>query len=108
MRRLWMDLGEFGDLINPADPCAQWQDHGLGLLRTILHSAGVVTEIASTRSCESWGEVAMCLQGVDMLLMNVRSYSHHMAHQTAKLFKSLNPDGLCLVGGMHATVSLPD
>ena len=103
-----MDLGDFGALINPTDPGLEWHDHGVGLLRTILHQAGVMTEIASTRNCESWGEVAMALYGFDMLLMNVRSYNFPIAHQTARLYKSINPRGICIVGGMHATVSVKE
>ena len=41
-KRLWLDLGDLGDLVNPAGPHEQWQDHGLGLLRTILHQNGVI------------------------------------------------------------------
>ena len=47
-RRLWLDLGDLGDLVNPAGPHEQWQDHGLGLLRTILHQNGLQTDLAST------------------------------------------------------------
>lgn len=43
-RRLWLDLGDLGDLVNPAGPHEQWQDHGLGLLRTILKNNGIETE----------------------------------------------------------------
>jgi len=50
-KRLWLDLGDLGDLVNPAGPHEQWQDHGLGLLRTILHQNGVMTALASTRAC---------------------------------------------------------
>ena len=31
---VWLDLGDLGDLVNPDGPHEQWQDHGLGLLRT--------------------------------------------------------------------------
>ena len=34
---VWIDLGDLGDLVHPDGPHEQWQDHGLGLLRTILH-----------------------------------------------------------------------
>ena len=71
--RLWLDLGDLGDLVNPAGPHEQWQDHGLGLLRTILHQNGVMTDMFSTRQCTSWDEVKERLAGYEMLIMNVRS-----------------------------------
>lgn len=104
---LWLDLGDLGDLVNPAGPHEQWQDHGLGLLRTILHQNGVMTDLASTRACRTWDEVRKKLTGYDMLLMNVRSYTFPVAYRAAKLFKEVNPKGLVLAGGMHATVA-PD
>jgi anaerobic magnesium-protoporphyrin IX monomethyl ester cyclase len=107
-RRLWLDLGDLGDLVNPAGPHEQWQDHGLGLLRTILHQAGVDTDLASTRACTSWDQVRKKLAGCDMLIMNVRSYTFPVAYRAAKLFKEVNPDGLVLAGGMHATVALEE
>lgn len=107
-RRLWVDLGELGDLISPRDPGAQWQDHGLGLLRTILHAAGVQTDLVSTRSCTTWLEVEQRLAGYDILIMNVRSYTFPVAWRVARLFKEINPRGLILVGGMHASVALDE
>lgn len=105
---LWLDLGDLGDLVNPAGPHEQWQDHGLGLLRTILHQNGVLTDMFSTRQCESWDEVKKYLAGYEMLIMNVRSYTYPVAYRSAKLFKEVNPQGLVLTGGMHATVSLDE
>jgi radical SAM superfamily enzyme YgiQ (UPF0313 family) len=102
---VWLDLGDLGDLINPAGPHEQWQDHGMGLLRTILHKNGVMTDMFSTRQCETWEEVERKLKGYDMLIMNVRSYTFPMAYRAAKIFKALNPKGLVLAGGMHATVA---
>src|SRR5512143_1416092 len=72
---LWLDLGDLGDLVNPAGPHEQWQDHGLGLLRTILHQNGVITDMFSTRQCTTWDEVKRRLTGYEMLIMNVRSYT---------------------------------
>lgn len=106
-RRLWLDLGDLGDLVNPAGPHEQWQDHGLGLLRTILHQNGVMTDLASTRACKTWEEVRQAVGGYDMLIMNVRSYTFPVAYRSAKIFKEVNPNGLVLTGGMHATVA-PD
>src|SRR6266496_1584362 len=89
--RLWLDLGDLGDLVNPAGPHEQWQDHGLGLLRTILHQAGVMTDMFSTRQCTTWDEVRRKMAGYDMLIMNVRSYTYPVAYRSAKIFKEVNP-----------------
>lgn len=105
---LWLDLGDLGDLVNPAGPHEQWQDHGLGLLRTILHQNGVLTDLFSTRQCTSWDEVKRRLTGYEMLIMNVRSYTFPVAYRAAKLFKEVNPNGLVLTGGMHAPVALDE
>jgi radical SAM superfamily enzyme YgiQ (UPF0313 family) len=105
---LWLDLGDLGDLVNPAGPHEQWQDHGLGLLRTILHQNGVMTDLFSTRQCTTWDEVKRKLAGYDMLIMNVRSYTFPVAYRSAQLFKEVNPHGLILTGGMHATVALDE
>ena len=104
---LWLDLGDLGDLVNPGGPHEQWQDHGLALLRTILHQNGIMTDLASTRAVTSWDELKPQLAGYDMLLMNVRSYTYPPAKKAAQLFKQINPQGKVLVGGMHATVA-PD
>ena len=105
---VWLDLGDLGDLINPDGPHEQWQDHGLGLLRTILHQNGVMTDILSTRAISSWNEVRKALKGYHTLIMNVRSYTYPVALRAAKEFKSVNPHGIVLTGGMHATVSLDE
>ena len=107
-RRVWLDLGDLGDLVNPAGPHEQWQDHGLGLLRTILHQHGLSTDLFSTRQCTTWDEVKRRLRGYDVLIMNVRSYTYPVAYRSAKLFKEVNPNGLVLTGGMHATVALDE
>ena len=72
---LWLDLGDLGDLVHPHGPHEQWQDHGLGLLRTILHQDGVMTDIYSTRLATSWRQVQKNLRGYEVLLLNVRSYT---------------------------------
>ncbi len=104
---LWLDLGDLGDLVNPAGPHEQWQDHGLGLLRTIMHENGLHTDLASTRAITAWDQLARQMKGYRMLLMNVRSYTYPVALKSAQIFKELNPDGVILAGGMHATVA-PD
>jgi anaerobic magnesium-protoporphyrin IX monomethyl ester cyclase len=106
--RLFLDLGDLGDLVNPAGPHEQWQDHGLGLLRTLLHQNGLPTDLFSTRQCTSWDEVKRRLAGYELLIMNVRSYTFPVAYRAAKLFKEVNPNGLVLTGGMHATVALDE
>lgn len=107
IRRVWLDLGDLGDLVNPDGPHEQWQDHGLGLLRTILHQNDLETDLLSTRAVTSWEQLARQLKGYDMLLMNVRSYTFPAALKSAQIFKEINPNGLILAGGMHATVA-PD
>ncbi|HEC23732.1 MAG TPA: B12-binding domain-containing radical SAM protein, partial [Chloroflexi bacterium] len=108
MRRLWLDLGDLGDLVNPAGPHEQWQDHGLGLLRTILHQNGIMTDLASTRAVTSWRQLRKKLRGYDMLIMNIRSYTYPPALKAAQIFKELNPNGIVITGGMHATVALDE
>jgi len=105
---LWLDLGDLGDLVNPRGPHEQWQDHGLGLLRTILHQNGIETDIYSTRLATSWRQVRKALQGYKMLLMNVRSYTFPVALRSAQIFKEENPGGIVIAGGMHATVALDE
>ena len=105
---VWLDLGDLGDLVNPDGPHEQWQDHGLGLLRTILHQNGVMTDILSTRAMTSWKQLRKSLAGYEMMIMNVRSYTFPIAFRAAKIFKEVNPNGIILTGGMHATVSLEE
>jgi anaerobic magnesium-protoporphyrin IX monomethyl ester cyclase len=107
-KRLWLDLGDLGDLVDPNGPHEQWQDHGLGLLRTILHHNGVFTDLLSTRTVTSWRQLKKRLKGYDVLIMNVRSYTYPVALKSARLFKEINPKGLVLTGGMHATVALDE
>jgi radical SAM superfamily enzyme YgiQ (UPF0313 family) len=105
-KRLWLDLGDLGVLVKTGGAHPRWQDHGLGLLRTILHANAVSTDLASTRACTSWDEVRARLRGYDMLLMNVRSYTFPIACEAAQIFKALNPRGLVVTGGIHASVAL--
>lgn len=107
-RRVWLDLGDLGDLVHPSGPHEQWQDHGLGLLRTILHQNGVATDILSTRAVTSWSQLGKRLRGHDVLIMNVRSYTFPVAVKSAQIFKELNPEGVVLTGGLHATVALAE
>ncbi len=107
MKRLFLDLGEYGHLTGAGVPIQQWHDHGQGLIRTILHAAGVETDLASRRLCSNLQHLAPQLRGYDMLLMNVRSYTFPGAAEAARVFKRFNPEGVVLVGGMHAMVDLP-
>ena len=105
---VWLDLGDLGDLVRPDGPHEQWQDHGLGLLRTLLHQNGIMTDLLSTRLVTSWDQLRKQLQGYETLIMNVRSYTYPVALKSAKLFKEINPSGMVLTGGMHATVALDE
>jgi radical SAM superfamily enzyme YgiQ (UPF0313 family) len=105
---LWLDLGDLGDLVKPDGPHEQWQDHGLGLLRTILHNHGIETDLHSTRAFTSWGDLKKELRGYETLIMNVRSYTFPIALKSAQIFKEVNPTGMVLTGGMHATVALDE
>ena len=90
---VWIDLGDLGDLVHPEGPHEQWQDHGLGLLRTILHRNGILTDVVSTRAVTSWDQLAKQLVGYDMALMNVRSYTYPSGRKAAQVFKQVNPNG---------------
>ena len=100
-------MGDLGDLVHPDGPHEQWQDHGLGLLRTIMHREGIQTDLASTRAITNWDQLHKKVQGYDMVIMNVRSYTYPVALRAAQIFKEVNPNGLVIAGGMHATVA-PD
>ncbi len=105
---VWVDLGNLGDLVAPCGPHEQWHDHGLGLLRTILHLNGLLTDVLSTRAVTSWAQLRSQLHGYRTMIMNVRSYSFPHAAHAAKIFKQVNPDGLVLTGGLHASVALEE
>lgn len=63
IKRLWLDLGEAGIFVYPAGAHDRWQDHGLGLLRTILRDKGVETDLFSLRSLKNWEELPKRLAG---------------------------------------------
>lgn len=104
-KRVWLDLGDFGTFHTPYPTTEMWQDHGSGVLRTILHKNGIHTDIVSLRDMRGWDEVAPAIGHYDMLIMNVRSYTFPFARDAAKIFKQCNPSGIVIVGGMHATVA---
>ena len=105
---VWLDLGDLGDLVKPDGPHEQWQDHGLGLLRTILQQNGITTDLLSTRAVTSWDQLRRQLQGYQTMIMNVRSYTFPVARKAAQIFKEVNPNGVALTGGMHATVAVDE
>jgi radical SAM superfamily enzyme YgiQ (UPF0313 family) len=104
----WLDVGDPGAFVRAAGPLERWQDHGLGLLRTIQHQAGVRTDLASVRAFRSWRRLGRRLAGADLLLMNVRSYTFPVARRAAQVFKAVNPRGRVIVGGLHASVALDE
>jgi radical SAM superfamily enzyme YgiQ (UPF0313 family) len=104
-RRVWVDLGDPGAFVSPAGPLERWQDHGLGLLRTVLHQAGVETDVLSVRSLPPGPRLTRQLARYDLVLMNVRSYTFPIAADVARAYKRRRPTGTVLVGGMHATVA---
>jgi len=81
--------------------------------------AGRITAWVSPHDSQSNGVEADCsrrdlcdlddlyarVAGYDQLIMNVRSYTFPFAFQAAKIFKQVNPNGLVITGGMHATVA---
>lgn len=107
VKRLWLDLGDLGVFLRPSSAHDRWQDHGLGLLRTILRGHGIETDLFSLRSLKKWEDLPKHLRGYDQLIMNVRSYTYPFAYKAAKIFKQVNPNGMVITGGMHATVA-PD
>jgi anaerobic magnesium-protoporphyrin IX monomethyl ester cyclase len=102
-KRLWLDLGKPGSL---ATNLRCQQDHAVGLLRTILHREGIVTGLASTRNILTKDRLCARFKETDILLMSVLSFNFPMAVWCAKLFKRINPKGVVIVGGMHASVAL--
>lgn len=103
---VWVDMGDIGAFYSSGVNLDMWQDHGLGVLRTIMHNAGIQTELISLRALHSWEELGPVIADYDIVLMNVRSYTFPMATNTAKIYKQVNPKGIVIAGGMHATVAL--
>lgn len=106
-RIIWVDLGDIGTF--HWDICtAMWQDHGLGILRTIMHKQKIMTDIVSLKNLTHWDELEPIIKPYDIVLMNVRSYTYPFACQVAKIFKQANPQGIVITGGMHATVAMDE
>lgn len=102
-KRLWLDLGVPGSLFTNII-CQQ--DHAVGLLMTILKNAGVKISLASTRNILSKHHLLKNFRDVDMLMMSVLSFNYPFAVRCAKLFKKVNPNGIVIVGGIHASVAI--
>lgn len=107
IKRLWLDMGDPGVFVYPSGAHDRWQDHGMGLLRTMMRDKGIETDMFSLRSLKKWEELPKRIEGYDQLIMNVRSYTYPFAYKAARTFKQVNPNGLVITGGMHATVA-PD
>lgn len=107
MKRLFVEADELGQWVNGQSFGIHetWQDHGAGLLLTLANQAGHPFEVLTLKAMHSWAEVRMRLKGYDLLAMNVRSWRYAFAKRTAELFKAVNPEGVVVVGGMHATVA---
>ncbi len=73
MKRAWPDNCDPGVVLKRSGVREQRQEHGMGLLRTILRDSGVATNLLSLRLLLSWRELAKGLAGCDVLLMNFRS-----------------------------------
>lgn len=83
-----------------------WQDHGIGLLRTILKNSKIKTCVYSTKNYVDAKALVEDIYLHSKIIMNIRTYNYHVAKEIAQLYKSRNPDGLVMVGGMHPSVDL--
>ena len=107
--RMSLDLGDFRDLIDPWVHAHQrWNNMGDALVLTLAQNAGIKFDVASLRLMSSWGEWRMACSGVDILTMNVRSYTFPMARRAATVFKDVNPHGVVITGGTHSTVAIDE
>lgn len=105
----FVDFGPWGVFLPGGSLSSDlWQDHGLGLLRTVANQAGWKTFVLSTKNYLSAIEIVQDLKCFDLIIMNVRTYNLIQAQEISTLFKKENSQGKVLVGGMHALVSLDD
>lgn len=104
---LWFDLGELG-AFNKDHAFDKWQDHGLGILRTIMHNAGIQSDVITLKDQSDWNNINHLVKDYNVLLMNVRSYNFPLAKKVAEIFKSENNESKVIVGGIHASVSLSE
>jgi len=110
----WVDLGDYGIFRKrllffwPRFSTNHWQDHGLGLMRTLMHQHGFLSDVLSVKNYRDADDIVQHLLPYNVLLMNVRSYNFHQARDIATRFKHLRPNGKVIVGGMHTIVSLEE
>ncbi|MBI4771048.1 MAG: radical SAM protein [Chloroflexi bacterium] len=79
----------------------------MGLLRTMLGREGVETDMFSLRSLRSWRELPRRLEGYDMLIMNVRSYTFPFAYKAAQTFNCQGPGEKTIVQLAQDPVAFP-
>jgi hypothetical protein len=101
---VWLDLGALGSLTR-YDDGDDWQDHWMGLIRTIMHREGLPTEVVSVRNAKTWDDVTRQLWDYDVLLMNAQRYNFDIALKSVGIFKQVNFRGQVFIGGMHTMVS---
>ena len=103
---VWIDLGDLGDLVHPEGPHEQWQDHGLGLLRTILHQKRRRDRRRLHPRCHRMGAAGKPTPGLRHG-PDERSELHlSFGTQSRAAFSSRSTrTAWCLAGGMHATVA---
>lgn len=105
-RRLFLDLGDFRDLVEKDVHAHQrWHDHGLALVLTLAKQAGIDFDVKSLRLMSGWGEWRMACKDYAQLALNVRSYNWPMARKAAEIFKAVNPEGIVMAGGIHPNVA---
>ncbi len=107
MKICFIDLGPWGiGLQTNGLSTEHWQDHGIGLLRTVLYNEGITSCVYSTKNYKKADEIAIDISKNEIIIMNVRTYNFHIAKEIAIEYKKINPKGLIYVGGMHASVDL--
>lgn len=104
-RVLWFSLDDAGSFIARIKP---YQNHTIGLLRTILHNNNIKTELATTRLVFTKSQIVKQVRGFDILLMSVMSFNFPFAKACARIFKDVNPHGKVIVGGHHASVAIDE
>lgn len=109
LKLCFVDLGPWGAFLPGSHFSTDlWQDHGLGLIRTVVHDAGWDTFVLTTRNYARASDMVKDLKAFNVVIMNVRSYSFGQAKEISTLYKQENASGRVLVGGMHTLVSLDD
>jgi hypothetical protein len=87
----WVDLGSYGLFLeNGPISSESWQDHGLGLLRTIMHRDGVISDVVSVKNHSTIESLVREIKGYDKIIMNVRTYTLFQAKEIAEIYKKEN------------------